>query len=389
MNDVITFIREKEYKYIKDLGNGSFGKTVLIKDEELDTLYACKKYSPMFEASTKYFEKFISEIKILNNMLNENIVRIYNSYIYSNKQIGYIIMEYVNGNNISEYIKLNPKEINSIFEQLINAFMYLERKNICHRDIRAKNILVNEKGIVKVIDFGFGKEFTLDSEVSDSTKCNNWICDLPDEMMISEPKYNNLTDMYFIGNLIKQIINDNNLFFKYNKIIERMTKKNPEERYKSFNEISKILNETNVTNLIVITDNEKKIYRRFVNSLMDIIDKVEYSASLEKDINRIVQNLIELCNKNVFEEYILDNEELINCFINGNFKYNTIKTEIDFNSGEEYNTNIMYLNVIQEFIKWLNHCNESQKKMVMNNILNRLSKVEKYFDIENTDDLPF
>ena len=389
MNDVITFIREKEYKYIKDLGNGSFGKTVLIKDEELDTLYACKKYSPMFEASTKYFEKFISEIKILNNMLNENIVRIYNSYIYSNKQIGYIIMEYVNGNNISEYIKLNPKEINSIFEQLINAFMYLERKNICHRDIRAKNILVNEKGIVKVIDFGFGKEFTLDSEVSDSTKCNNWICDLPDEMMISEPKYNNLTDMYFIGNLIKQIINDNNLFFKYNKIIERMTKKNPEERYKSFNEISKILNETNVTNLIVITDNEKKIYRRFVNSLMDIIDKVEYSASLEKDINRIVQNLIELCNKNVFEEYILDNEELINCFINGNFKYNTIKTEIDFNSGEEYNTNIMYLNVIQEFIKWLNHCNESQKKMVMNNILNRLSKVEKYFDIENADDLPF
>ena len=168
-----------------------------------------------------------------------------------------------------------------------------------------------------------------------------------------------------------------------------MTKKNPEERYKSFNEISKILNETNVTNLIVITDNEKKIYRRFVNSLMDIIDKVEYSASLEKDINRIVQNLIELCNKNVFEEYILDNEELINCFINGNFKYNTIKTEIDFNSGEEYNTNIMYLNVIQEFIKWLNHCNESQKKMVMNNILNRLSKVEKYFDIENADDLPF
>ena len=216
MEDVITFIREKDYKYIKDLGNGSFGKTVLLKDEELDTLYACKKYSPTFNASTKYFEKFISEIKILNAMLNENIVRIYNSYIYSDKQTGYIIMEYVNGNDIAEYIKLNPKEINSVFEQLIEAFVYLERKNICHRDIRAKNILVNEKGIVKVIDFGFGKEFTLDSAVSDSTKCNNWICDLPDEMMVSEPKYNNLTDMYFIGNLISQIVKDNNLSFKYN-----------------------------------------------------------------------------------------------------------------------------------------------------------------------------
>lgn len=389
MEDVITFIREKDYKYIKDLGNGSFGKTVLLKDEELDTLYACKKYSPTFNASTKYFEKFISEIKILNAMLNENIVRIYNSYIYSDKQTGYIIMEYVNGNDIAEYIKLNPKEINSVFEQLIEAFVYLERKNICHRDIRAKNILVNEKGIVKVIDFGFGKEFTLDSAVSDSTKCNNWICDLPDEMMVSEPKYNNLTDMYFIGNLISQIVKDNNLSFKYNRIVEKMKKKNPEERYKNFSEISKILNERNVTELVVITDNEKKIYRTFVNSLMDIIDKMAYSANIERDINKIVESLIEVCNKNMFEEYILDNEELLKCFINGNFKYNQIKTEIDFNSGEEYNINIMYLKVIQDFIQWLNNCNEQQKRMVMDNIFYRLSKVEKYFDIENGDDLPF
>lgn len=86
MMEMVKFIKEKDYKYIKDLGNGSFGKTVLLKDEELDTLYACKKYSPMFDANTKYFEKFISEIKILNAMLNENIVRIYNSYLYKEKK---------------------------------------------------------------------------------------------------------------------------------------------------------------------------------------------------------------------------------------------------------------------------------------------------------------
>ena len=43
--DIIPFIRAKDYKFIQNLGAGSFSRTVLIKDEIIDELYACKKYN--------------------------------------------------------------------------------------------------------------------------------------------------------------------------------------------------------------------------------------------------------------------------------------------------------------------------------------------------------
>ena len=62
--DIIPFIRSKEYKFIQNLGSGSFGRTVLIKDEIIDELYACKKYEPSGEITDdkekeRYFNKFI------------------------------------------------------------------------------------------------------------------------------------------------------------------------------------------------------------------------------------------------------------------------------------------------------------------------------------------
>lgn len=387
MEETIKFIREKDYRYIKDLGNGSFGKTILLKDEELDVLYACKKYAPRFEASTRYFEKFIGEIKILNNMLNENIVRIYNSYIYSKNQTGYIIMEYVDGKNIAEYIKLNPEKIDNIFEQLIKAFKYLEEKHICHRDIRNNNILVTNKGVLKVIDFGFGKEFTLDSAVSDSTKKNNWICDLPDEMMVSEPVYNNLTDMYFLGNLINQIVEENNLKFRYKSIIKKMMKKNPQERYCSFEEILNKLNENDIKQIIVVEEENKEIYHNFVNSLFSIINKIEFSAFIEKDLSRILDKLVEIYNNNSLEEHVLDNKSLVECFVNGDFAYNNVESSFDYDIGMEVHYYAMETKDLLKFINWAKNCEENQKEIIIKNLISRFNRVEKY--VENTDDLPF
>lgn len=387
MEEEIKFIREKNYKYIKDLGNGSFGKTVLLKDEELDVLYACKKYAPNFDASKRYFQKFVGEIKILNNMLNENIVRIYNSYIYTKNQTGYIIMEYVDGKNISEYIKLNPEKIDNIFEQLIKAFKYLEEKHICHRDIRSNNILVTNKGVLKVIDFGFGKEFTLDSAVSDSTRKNNWICDLPDEMMISEPVYNNLTDMYFLGNLINQIVEENALNFRYKSIVKKMMKKNSKERYMSFEEIWNKLNEKDIKEIVVVEEKDKQIYHAFVNSLFNIINKIEFSTIIEKDLGKILDKLVKLYNENSLEEYILDNKTLLECFIDGKFKYNEISFDFNFNTGEEYCYYSMQMKELLNFINWVKSCGKAQKEIIIKNLINRFDRVERY--VEDTDDLPF
>ena len=121
----------------------------------------------------------------------------------------------------------------------------------------------------------------------------------------------------------------------------------------------------------------------------NIITKIAFTATLEKDLNKIIEKLTILCNKNAFEDYILDNEELGKCFIIGKFDFKKQKYQLDLNNGEEYYDYAMYLNTIQNFVNWVGKCNDMQKKIIIDNIVNELDKIEKYFDIDDSDDLPF
>lgn len=383
MEKIVEFLRKKDYKYIKDLGCGSFGKTVLLKDEDLDMLYACKKYQPTFDTQTDYFDKFISEIKILNNMLHENIVRIYNSYLYAKAKTGYILMEYVEGMSITEYIAINPQKLEEIFEQLISAFKYLESKNICHRDIRASNILINTKGIVKLIDFGFGKEFNIDSKVGNPTIKNNWICDLPNEMNIDNPKYDNITDMYFLGNLINQIIQNNKIDFKYQIIVDKMKEKNKEKRYKSFAEISLSINDKNFKELSIVDEKLKQAYQNFIKKLENIIDEVCDSAVISVDASNLCEKLMNVYDANILEDYVIDNSKLIGCFITGKVRY----FESRYNETQRKFTHAMPIKDLKDFINILNDYDDRQIEIVAKGIENRINKIERFPEIE--DDLPF
>lgn len=74
----------KDYIMINNnLGSGSFGKTVVIRDPFIDEFFVAKKYEPIFkdqELKKKFFKSFLDEIKILFKLNHKNIVRIYNYY---------------------------------------------------------------------------------------------------------------------------------------------------------------------------------------------------------------------------------------------------------------------------------------------------------------------
>lgn len=323
--DIIPFIRSKDYKFIQNLGAGSFSRTVLIKDEIIDELYACKKYEPSTTITDtnqkkRYFDKFIDEIKILNRIVYPNIVRIYNNYIYPNQQVGYIIMEYIeNAKSLNEYIRNNIDTLNHIFEQIINGFCYLEEHNLCHRDIRSNNILINSDGIVKIIDFGFGKTYSTDNNVSPLTLYkNNWIANLPSEMNTrddNEPIYNNKTEIYFVGQLIKQIIEENNIKnFRYLSIVNEMVEYNVFKRINSFAEIQNKMSEKEIRNKTTFSNEEKKIYKEIVGKLDETIESVEYGTSIN-EISIIIQKLESILVKYCLEDKILNNKDFAECFL--------------------------------------------------------------------------
>lgn len=232
---------QKNYKIIKEIGSGSFGITYLVIDERLNKYFVVKEFACEMikdEDNKKFFKKFINEIQFLFDLHHENIVNIYDYIIDENKNIGCYIMEFIEGKNIFDYLKDNGKEMCNIFIQTLNVFKYLENKKICHRDIRINNILVTNDGILKLIDFGFVKSINDSTSIHSATQLITYPYDWPEELRNKKQKYDNKTEIYFIGQLFLDIIDKLGIKkFKYTKIIKKMCQYEYNNRYSSFRDI--------------------------------------------------------------------------------------------------------------------------------------------------------
>lgn len=166
---MIEFVRKRDYKFVRALGSGACGRTILLHDDLIDEHFVCKKYAPVSETHrAELFANFVREIKLLHKIQHENVVRVFNYYLYPDQFTGYILMEFVEGLDIEDFVSKHPENTSGLFLQAINGFAYLESQSILHRDIRPLNVLVRTDGIVKIIDLGFGKH-VLDSDDFDKS----------------------------------------------------------------------------------------------------------------------------------------------------------------------------------------------------------------------------
>lgn len=178
---LVHFVRRRDYVFERELGQGVCGQTVLLRDEIIDGLFVCKKYVPFSESHRQeLFKNFLREIKLLHEVHHQNVVRVFNYYLYPERLTGYILMEYVDGQDIEECLRRQPESVNELFAQAIEGFAYLESCFVLHRDIRPQNILVREDGTLKIIDLDFGKRVETSKDFDKSISLN-WWCEPPEE----------------------------------------------------------------------------------------------------------------------------------------------------------------------------------------------------------------
>lgn len=144
------------YKILDMVGGGGMANVYLAHDMILDRDVAVKILRLDFANDEEFIRRFHREAQSATSLVHPNIVNIYD--VGEENDIYYIVMEYVEGQTLKQYIQKNsPLDVDEalgIMKQLTSAISHAHHNHIVHRDIKPHNILVDNKGTVKITDFG-------------------------------------------------------------------------------------------------------------------------------------------------------------------------------------------------------------------------------------------
>jgi eukaryotic-like serine/threonine-protein kinase len=158
--DQIDITREAigPYKIISRIGAGGMGEVFLGEDSRLGRKVALKLLPDYFAGDAARLSRFEREARAASALNHPNVATIYE--IGEAEGSRYIAMEYVEGQTLSAKISDAPlpsDEIVDMAMQVADAFDQAHARGITHRDIKSANIMLNERGQVKVLDFGLAK----------------------------------------------------------------------------------------------------------------------------------------------------------------------------------------------------------------------------------------
>ncbi|XP_032711361.1 serine/threonine-protein kinase Nek1 isoform X5 [Lontra canadensis] len=189
----------EKYARLQKIGEGSFGKAILVKSTEDGKQYVIKEIN-ISRMSNKEREESRREVAVLANMKHPNIVQ-YRESFEENGSL-YIVMDYCEGGdlfkriNAQKGILFQEDQILDWFVQICLALKHVHDRKILHRDIKSQNIFLTKDGTVQLGDFGIAR--VLNSTVELARTCIGTPYYLSPEICENKP-YNNKSDIWALG----------------------------------------------------------------------------------------------------------------------------------------------------------------------------------------------
>jgi len=160
-SNVAGLLRKHGYRELKKVGEGSFGKALLVQQEDGQKLI-CKMVD-VSKASRREMEDAVKEGKLLGELKHPYIVRYRESFTESGWLC--ILMDYCEGGDLTSKITeakrsrkpLSEDQILRWFVQGILALKYIHDKHVLHRDLKPSNFFLSKSGAMKMGDFGIAK----------------------------------------------------------------------------------------------------------------------------------------------------------------------------------------------------------------------------------------
>lgn len=154
------FLLASRYEILKVLGRGGMGMVYQARDRLLDETVAIKVLRPDVAATPDIARRFRAEIKIARSVSHKNVGRIHE--YGEDRGLRYISMAYVDGVDLKQVLRergpLPPAEAFEIVIRVADALQAIHDEGIVHRDLKAPNIMLDRRGVVRLMDFGIAKQ---------------------------------------------------------------------------------------------------------------------------------------------------------------------------------------------------------------------------------------
>ncbi|XP_022130658.1 cyclin-dependent kinase 12 isoform X3 [Pieris rapae] len=211
------------FQVITQIGEGTYGQVYKAKDKNTGQLVALKKVR--LENEKEGFPiTAVREIKILRQLNHKNIVNL--REIVTDKQDAmdfrkdkgsfYLVFEYMDHDLMglleSKMVDFTESHNASIMRQLLDGLAYCHRKNFLHRDIKCSNILMNNKGEVKLGDFGLARLWSAEDRQRPYTNKVITLWYRPPELLLGEERYGPSVDVWSMGCILGELFQKHPVF---------------------------------------------------------------------------------------------------------------------------------------------------------------------------------
>lgn len=148
-----------DYLVLDRIGAGGMGQVFKARHRRMDRIVALKVMSPAAIKNADAVRRFEREVRAAAKLTHPNVVHAYDAG--AQDDLRYLVMEYVEGCDLSALMKQQPKlgikQTCGFIEQAARGFAAAHAKGIIHRDVKPGNLLIDKTGVVKVLDMGLAR----------------------------------------------------------------------------------------------------------------------------------------------------------------------------------------------------------------------------------------
>ena len=219
----------KHFNIIRLIGKGGMGKVYLAQDTILNRKVAIKFLPEEIQDDNKTRQRFLREARSAASLDHPFICKIFETGESNGK--AYIVMEYVEGKNLSERMREEPMTLRECLRvglEISEALEKAQENRIVHRDLKPANIMITRQGHVKVMDFGLAKKESPSDEkdlintlTQDSISQDGTVAGTPSYMAPEQArghKTDGRSDLFSLGIILYELIVKKHPFKKATQI---------------------------------------------------------------------------------------------------------------------------------------------------------------------------